>query len=116
MAKPWVKLPSWRTPTGRQRDQAGPHAQGARALDAELEELPAIEPPAGHQMTDDFLHAVARAYALAALKGLAPAPAIAEQAGVSPRAVHFLRTGELVERLGSAGSHTSRDKLGRAIT
>lgn len=39
-------------------------------------------------MTDDFLHTVARAYALAALKGLAPAPAIAEQAGVSRRAVH----------------------------
>ena len=59
-----------------------------RALDAELEELPAIEPPAGHRMTDDFLRTVARAYALAALKGLAPAPAIAELAGVSPRAVH----------------------------
>jgi hypothetical protein len=59
-----------------------------RALDAELEELPAIEPPAGHRMTDDFLHTVARAYAIAALKGLPPAPAIAEQAGVSRRAVH----------------------------
>jgi hypothetical protein len=58
------------------------------ALDAEFEELPAIEPPAGHRMTDDFLYTVAHAYALAALKGLAPAPAIAEQAGVSPRAVH----------------------------
>jgi hypothetical protein len=39
-------------------------------------------------MTDDFLHTVARAYALAALNGLAPAPAIAEKAGVSHRAVH----------------------------
>jgi hypothetical protein len=65
-----------------------PMPREPRALDAELEELPAIEPPAGHRMTDDFLHTVARAYALAALKGLAPAPAIAEQAGVSPRAVH----------------------------
>jgi hypothetical protein len=65
-----------------------PMPREPRALDAELEELPAIEPPAGHRMTDDFLHTVARAYALAALKGLPPAPAIAEQAGVSPRAVH----------------------------
>jgi hypothetical protein len=65
-----------------------PMPREPRALDAELEELPAIEPPAGHRMTDDFLYTVARAYALAALKGLAPAPAIAEQAGVSPRAVH----------------------------
>jgi hypothetical protein len=38
-------------------------------------------------MTDDFLHTVAGAYALAALKGLAPAPAIAEKAGVLRRAV-----------------------------
>ena len=65
-----------------------PTPREPRALDAELEELPAIEPPAGHRMTDGFLHTVARAYALAALKGLAPAPAIAEKAGVSRRAVH----------------------------
>jgi hypothetical protein len=65
-----------------------PMPREPRALDAELEELPSIEPPAGHRMTDDFLHTVARAYALAALKGLAPAPAIAEKAGVSRRAVH----------------------------
>jgi hypothetical protein len=58
------------------------------AVDAEFEELPVIDPPAGHRMTDDFLHTVARAYAIAALKGLSPAPAIAEQAGVSRRAVH----------------------------
>jgi hypothetical protein len=65
-----------------------PMPREPRALDAELEELPAIEPPAGHRMTDDFLHTVARAYAIAALKGLPPAPAIAKQAGVSRRAVH----------------------------
>jgi hypothetical protein len=65
-----------------------PMPREPRSLDAEFEELPAIEPPAGHRMTDDFLHTVARAYAIAALKGLPPAPAIAEKAGVSPRAVH----------------------------
>ena len=27
--------------------------------------------------------------------------------------VYFVRTGEFVERLGAAGSHTSRDRLGR---
>jgi hypothetical protein len=54
----------------------------------EFEELPAIEPPSGRRMTEDFLREVARVYALAAQLGLPPAPAIAEKAGVSPRAVH----------------------------
>jgi hypothetical protein len=59
-----------------------------RPLAIEAEELPVIEPPAGRRITDDFLQTVAHAYAIAARKGLRPAPAIAEQAGVSPRAVH----------------------------
>lgn len=54
----------------------------------EVEELPALEPPAGHRMTDGFLRDVARAYAIAARKGIPPAPAIAEGAGVTARAVH----------------------------
>jgi hypothetical protein len=70
------------------RPHSDPMSREPRALDGALEELPAIEPPAGHRMTGDFPHTVARTYALAALKGLPPAPAIAEQAGVSPRAVH----------------------------
>jgi len=65
-----------------------PMPRPPRSLDAEFEELPAIEPPAGRRMTDEFLHTVARAYAIAALKGLPPAPTIAAQAGVSSRAVH----------------------------
>jgi hypothetical protein len=41
--------------TAEQRDQAGPMPREPRALDAELEELPTIEPHAGHRMVDDFL-------------------------------------------------------------
>jgi hypothetical protein len=65
-----------------------PLPRESTSLDAEFEELPEIEPPAGRRMTDDFLETIARAYAIAALKGLRPAPAIASKAGVSPRTVH----------------------------
>jgi hypothetical protein len=54
----------------------------------DAEEYPAIEPPAGSPMTDDFLRDVARAYAIAARKGVPPAPSIAKVAGVTDRAVH----------------------------
>jgi hypothetical protein len=56
--------------------------------DEASEEFPALEPPAGRRMTDDFLREVARAYRLAARKGVPPAPSIAENAGVTDRAVH----------------------------
>lgn len=65
-----------------------PMPRKPRPIDEAAEELPVIEPPAGRRMTDDFLRDVVRAYAIAARKGLRPAPTIAEATGVSDRAVH----------------------------
>jgi hypothetical protein len=78
--------------------------------------LPAVEPPAGHRMTD-FLYRVALAYALAALKGLSqglpPARAIAGQAGLSRRGVHkwvytARKRGIMPAARGRVGSHRWR--------
>ncbi|MGW6444266.1 hypothetical protein [Lentzea sp. NPDC055074] len=64
-----------------------PAARERDGFDVESEEFPLITPPAGSRITGEFLETVARAYRLAVLKGLHPAPAIAELARVSPKTV-----------------------------
>lgn len=48
---------------------------------------PPLRAPAGGRLTDDFLRQVYRAYQAAVSRGEWPAPALAEQTGVTPHAV-----------------------------
>ena len=49
--------------------------------------MPPLRAPAGGRLTDEFLRDVHRAYTAAVARGEWPAPALAEQAGVSLHAV-----------------------------
>lgn len=64
-----------------------PAARESEGVDVEAEEFPIITPPAGSRITREFLETVVTAYRLAILKGLHPAPTIAELAHVSPKTV-----------------------------
>jgi hypothetical protein len=57
-------------------------------IDPELEDFPALDPPAGGSITDEFLVSVRLAYYMARRKKLHPAPVIAKLAGVQPKTVH----------------------------
>jgi hypothetical protein len=84
----FAQMPDGGFPRLPARIRQVPMSRRPKPPDEAAEDFPLLEPPAGRRMTDGFLHDVARAYAIAARKGLPPAPSIAEIAGVTDRAVH----------------------------
>jgi hypothetical protein len=84
----FAQLPDKSFPEFPSRINQVPIPRKSKLVDPIADEFPAIEPPAGRRMTKEFLEDVARAYAIAARKGVPPAPAIAEAAGVERRTVH----------------------------
>lgn len=64
-----------------------PQVKRARDPDPPSEERPPLHAPEGGRLTDDFLRQVYRAYKAAISRGEWPAPALAEQTGVTPHAV-----------------------------